>query len=180
MTLGCQDLQHRAGVPLGPTASNTEVLCWSVYTGSIQAQQAPTAVLAQLPLATELGVLMGRRSSTDASPFLLVCSPVVAVCEVWGKAGREGTPWCCRCLWWCSYSRVLRVHGLSLPPWAQRTWSLSPASRENRSLPHAWNFGNPMSSFSTCHGETEGERCSRETGGNGNKKMLERNWKEKT
>lgn len=76
--------------------------------------------------------------------------------------------------------QVLRVHGLSLPPWAQRAWSLSPASMENRSLPHAWYFGNPVSSFSTCRGETEVERCSRETGGNGNKKMLERNWKENT
>lgn len=103
MTLGCQDAQHRTGVPLGPTASNTEVLCWSVYTGCAQAQRAPAAALAQLPLATELAA-SAHVQEVFQPMFLLPCLSVALLWPIrhgkpqcpslWevGRAGREGTP----------------------------------------------------------------------------------------
>lgn len=103
VTLGYQDARHRTKAPLSPTASDTEVLCWSVCiqapskasVHSYSAGSAPTchsAVSAPVQVAFQ-----------PTPPYLLVCSPVVAnlpsEAAVFkpignrGKAGRERTPW---------------------------------------------------------------------------------------
>lgn len=105
VTLGYQDAQHGTEAPLSPTASDTEVLCWSVCTQvpskasvhSYSAGPAPTchsAVSAPVQVAFQ-----------PTPPHLLVYSHVVAnlpsEAAVFkpignrGKGGRGRTPWCC-------------------------------------------------------------------------------------
>lgn len=170
MTLGCQDAQHRTGVPLGPTASNTKVLCWSGYTGSIQAQRAPTAALAQLPIAT--GSTHGQEVFQPRLPLLLVCSPAVATWEVWVKLGEKGHAGVVTaCGGAATAASVLHVHGLSLHHGHRGLGPCLQQAGRTEVFPM-----NPVMSFSICPQETEREwSCSRETGGDGKKKTLERN-----
>lgn len=65
--------------PSGSTASNTEALCQSVYTGSIQAQHTYCSA-GTAPLAT--GITHRQEVFQPRLPLLLVCSPAVAIWEV--------------------------------------------------------------------------------------------------
>lgn len=143
VTLGYQDAQHRTEAPLSPTASDTEVLCWSVCTQvpskasvhNYSAGPAPTchsAVSAPVQVAFQ-----------PTPPHLLVCSHVVANLPSEaavlkptgnrGKAGRGRTPWCCDCRG--SYSSMLYAHTLFLPSWGSEDGVPVSASREPEVFP---------------------------------------------
>lgn len=102
MTLGCQDAQHRTGVPLGSTVSNTEVLCCPCT----QAASKPVEHLLQCWPSSHwppswLQVLMCRRSSSRCFSFPACLQPccgqfTLGSCSVqafWevGRAERRAT-----------------------------------------------------------------------------------------
>lgn len=104
VTLGYQDAQHGTEAPLNPTASDTEVLCWSVCTQTPSKASVHSYSAGPAPTCHSAVSAPVRVAFQPTPPYLLVCSHVLANLPSEatvskpignrGKAGRERTPWC--------------------------------------------------------------------------------------